>query len=231
MTLRTNARVAGYTFLLYIVFGISGLIVSGRASSGVGAAAKLASIAQHAAGMRVVAVLAVLTGFSAVILGVTLYAITRDEDPDIAMLALICRVIEGVTNSLSMQHALTLVWLATATGATAPDAETARALGAYLVYSPGAAGCALFFSVGSTLFSWLLLRGRMIPAALAWLGVLSSGLVVVLIPLQLLGLLSATNWNGLVTWLTWVPLLVFELTFAGWLIVKGVAAPRTLQRL
>jgi hypothetical protein len=228
MTLRTNARVAGCTFLLYIVFGIGSLIISGRASSGVGAAEKLASIAAHTFEMRVVAVLAVLTGFSAVILGVTLYAITRDEDPEIAMLALICRVIEGVNNSLSMQHSLTLVWLATATGAAAPDPSTVPALGSYVLYS-SSAGSALFFSVGSTLFSWLLLRGRMIPAALAWLGVVASGLVVVLIPLQLLGFLSATNWGGLVTWLTWMPLLVFELTFAGWLIVKGVA-PRARSR-
>ncbi len=47
---------------------------------------------------------------------------------------------------------------------------------------------AIYFSVGSLLFSWLLLRGRMIPVVLAWLGVLASALLVVILPLQLAGL-------------------------------------------
>jgi hypothetical protein len=46
---------------------------------------------------------------------------------------------------------------------------------------------ATFFAVGSTLFSWLLLRGRMIPVPLAWLGVLASVLLVVLLPLEAAG--------------------------------------------
>ena len=36
----------------------------------------------------------------------------------------------------------------------------------------------VFFAVGSLLFSWLLLRGRMIPVGLAWLGVIASALLV-----------------------------------------------------
>jgi hypothetical protein len=43
---------------------------------------------------------------------------------------------------------------------------------------------AMYFAVGSTLFAWFLLRGRMIPVALAWLGVLSSALLVVILPLD-----------------------------------------------
>ena len=33
------------------------------------------------------------------------------------------------------------------------------------------------------------------------------------------------NWSSPVTWAVWLPLLVFELTFAVWLITKGVAMP------
>jgi hypothetical protein len=81
---------------------------------------------------------------------------------------------------------------------------------------------ATFFAVGSALFSWLLLRGRMIPVALAWLGVLASILVVVCHPLQLAGLLG-----GPITSLMWYPMLVFEVTLALWLIIKGVTTPAT----
>src|SRR5438477_4800273 len=73
------------------------------------------------------------------------------------------------------------------------------ALGAFVLQgSPLVA--ATFFAVGSTLFSWLLLRGRMIPVALAWLGVVASILLVVALPLQLAGLL-----HGAVTQLMWLP--------------------------
>ncbi|PYS53187.1 MAG: hypothetical protein DMF68_00230 [Acidobacteria bacterium] len=87
-------------------------------------------------------------------------------------------------------------------------------------WNPGA----ILFAVGSALFSWLLLRGRMIPVPLAWLGVIASILLVIILPLQLAGLIE-----GLATQLIWLPMLVFELGFAMWLIVKGVAAPLRRQ--
>ena len=78
--------------------------------------------------------------------------------------------------------------------------------------------------MGSTLFSWLLLRGRMIPVGLAWLGVLASVLLVVLCPLQLAGLLG-----GPVTQFMWLPMLVFEVVLALWL-AAGLAARRWIRR-
>ncbi len=79
---------------------------------------------------------------------------------------------------------------------------------------------ATFFAVGSTLFSWLLLRGQMIPSPLAWLGVVASVLLVVGPPLQLAGFLA-----GPVTRLIWLPMLVFEVPLGLWLLLKGVALP------
>ncbi|MDX6305875.1 MAG: hypothetical protein QOI77_2844, partial [Blastocatellia bacterium] len=48
MTRKTNARLAGFMFIFYIVSGIASLMLFGRVTSGAeGTAAKLASIAQH----------------------------------------------------------------------------------------------------------------------------------------------------------------------------------------
>src|SRR4029434_9692723 len=102
MTLRTNARLAGFTFLFYIAAGISSMALAGRTQA--------------------TDVLTLCTSFSALVLAVTLYAITREQDPDLALLAMACRVIESI---------------------------------------PGRDG-EVFFAVGSLLFCWLLLRGRMI---------------------------------------------------------------------
>jgi hypothetical protein len=43
--------------------------------------------------------------------------------------------------------------------------------------------CATFFAVGSTLFAWLLLRARLVPVAVSWLGVIASALLVIVLPL------------------------------------------------
>jgi hypothetical protein len=172
MTTRTNSRVAGVTFLVYIAAGIASLALAGRT---------------HATD-----VLALVTSLSALVLGVTLYALTRDQDRDLALLALVCRIVEGV---------------------------------------PGHGGGAVFFALGSTIFCWLLMRGRMIPAALAWLGVIASALLVAVLVLQRAGLFgAAASWYSGVTWLVWLPMLVFEVTFALLLIVKGVAEPSFRKR-
>jgi len=164
---RIYARVAGITFLFYIIAGISSLALPDQT--------------------LVADVLPLLLNFSAIVLGVTLYMITREQGPGLALLALICRVLEAVHGE-----------------------------------------SAIFFAVGSTLFSWLLLSGRMIPIALAWLGVVASVLLVVILPLQLAGLFGGSmSWSASITWIVWLPMLVFEVAFALWLLIKGVVVPKT----
>ncbi|MBK9067093.1 MAG: DUF4386 family protein [Gemmatimonadetes bacterium] len=81
---------------------------------------------------------------------------------------------------------------------------------------------AIFFAVGSTTFAWLLLRGRLIPVALARLGVFASVLLIVILGLQRAGLAGGpSGWGSSLTWLIWLPMLAFELTFAGWLLTTG----------
>ena len=223
MTRRTNARVAGFTFLFYIAVGLTGMVLSNRAASGERTAAKLAGIARHASDVRVAVVLELLSCFCALVLAVTLYSITREQDPDLAMLALTCRVAEGVIGAVSLPRELGGLWLATTPGADAPDPAAANALGAFLLKLPSWSTTlgATFFAVGSTLFSYLLLRGRMVPVALAWLGVLASILIVVCLPLELVGIL-----HGPITQLMWLPMLAFEVPLGLWLVIKGVAMPQ-----
>ncbi len=223
MTRTTNARIAGFTFLLYVAAGIASLVLFGWATSGEGIEAKLVGIAQNASDVRITVVLDLLQCFSALVLAVTLYAITREQDPDLAMLALTCRVGEGVIAAIGIPSTLGLLWLATAAGASAPDTVAAHALGAFLLRG-NVALTATFFAVGSTLFSYLLLRGRMIPIPLAWLGVVASVLLVVGLPLQLAGFL-----RGPVTSLMWLPMLAFEVPLALWLLIKGVAIPAPMR--
>jgi hypothetical protein len=78
---------------------------------------------------------------------------------------------------------------------------------------------AIFFALGSMLFSYLLLRGRMVPLPIAWLGVLASGLLVVTLPLQLAGF-STGPLSG---YYQWTPALLFQIALALWFLIRGVA--------
>jgi hypothetical protein len=219
MTRVANARIAGVTFLAYIVAGITDMALRARAIAGIDIAGKLASIAQHADIVRFSALLGMVQVFCALVLAVTLYAITCDEDRHLAMLGMICRVAEGVIGALSVPETLALLWLSTATGPGAPDRAAVNALAAYFMRG-GMAFTATFFAVGSTLFAWLLLRGRMIPVVLAWIGVLASGLLVICLPLQLVGFL-----RGPLTQWIWLPMFFFEVPLALWFLIKGVGVP------
>jgi Domain of unknown function (DUF4386) len=218
MTRTTNARVAGFAFLLYIAVGITAMILMGKASGGEGTAAKLASIAQHAGTVRLGLFLELIACFCALVLAVTLWAITRDEDPDIAMMVLVSRGAEGTVGLASMQRGLSRLWLATEAAPADP------ALGALLFTLPTwtAKICAIAFAVGSTCFSYLLWRGRMVPVGLAWLGLIASVLLVIALPLELVGLLT-----GLITKLVWIPMVLFEVPLAVWMIIKGVRGAST----
>ena len=221
MTRRGNARLAGAAYLLYIALACPAMVISTRITDVTGTAAKLARIAEHQTEMRVIVVLWMLCCFAALVLAVTLYALTRDQDPDLALLAMASRVGEGVLSGTYVLATLGLIWLATS-GATASDPAPADALGGFLLRARGwnITISATFFAVGSTLFSWLLLRGRMIPSPLAWLGVLASVLLLPTYPLQLAGFVRGA-WTDLIS----IPMLLFEITLGIWLIIKGAAPP------
>jgi hypothetical protein len=166
-----NARIAGFTLLGYFAVGLGELAIPRTAPFA--------------------AVLPMLTSFAALIMAVTLYALTRSQDEDIARLGMVCRIIEGVPRL----------------------------------------GGELHFALGNLLFAWLFLRGRLIPTPLASLGVAAAAVLILFIPVQLAGYFGGPGpqaWRFPITWATRLPMLLFELTLAVWLIVRGVAhrAPR-----
>jgi hypothetical protein len=225
MTRPTTARIAGFTYLFYAAIGIcSELLMHQARGVGGDAAVELARIGQHATNVRLTILIALLECLSAFVLAVTLYGITRDEDPELAMLGLVCRVAEGVLGSLNNIPAyLGLLWLAKAgVGTGVPDIPTTNALRAFLLM-PGASVPlgAIFFAAGSLIFSYLFLRGRMVPVSIAWLGVFASGLLAVVLPLQLAGFST----GPLTGYYQWLPALVFQVVLALWLLIKGVATP------
>src|SRR5262249_13123804 len=138
----------------------------------------------HESLARVCALLTLSTCAAAVLLAVGLYGITREDDPNLAIVGLSFRIGEGVLNAVSAVVGLALVLVAS-------RASTDRAsvtLGAMIlesqvwIYPVGAS----VFAMGSTAFCSVLLRARTIPVWLAWLGVAGSALLLIALPLQIL---------------------------------------------
>jgi hypothetical protein len=215
MTRSTHARIAGAVFLLYIAVGIGQMVMSPDMPGAEDIAGRLSAMATHATAVRIDMVLGLLTGFFALTLAVTLYGVTRHEDHELAIFVMCCRLCEGVSVIVPLLATRGLLWLAT----DATDLAGAHALAGFLVNIQrwNVILAATFFAVGSTVFTWLLLRGRMIPRALAWLGVVASVLLVIGLPLQLAGVLTGSN-----AMLMWIPMAAFEIPLGLWLIVRGV---------
>jgi hypothetical protein len=222
MTRIASARIAGFTFLFYIAVAIPSMVLMQRATSAEGTAAQLLRIAEHALDVRLAILLTLLSCFSAIVLAVTLYGITREVDRELAMATFAFRLAEGVLGAIGIPMTQGLLWLATGgAGAGVTAVATANTLGAFLLMPPQSTMVgAPFFAVGSTIFSYLLLRGRLVPVPLAWLGVLASAVVAVGSPLQLAGFL-----DGPITTYMWLPALAFEVPLGLWLLIKGVATP------
>lgn len=222
MTRMTNARVAGFAQLAYIVAGISNEVLMGRVNSAEGAAARIARFGQHATEVRISILLTLVECISAFVMAVALYAITSDQNRELSMLALICRVVEGMFLCFGITGDLQLLWLAGAqTGLAPPDLAATNGLGAFLLLPSGSIG-AIFFAIGNTIFSYLLLRGRLIPVAIAGWGVVASALLVVGLPLH-----TAGFFTGFLADLQWLPEILFAFGLALWLLIRGVSAPAT----
>jgi hypothetical protein len=215
------AKVAGFTILFYIAVGFTSVTLHSRATGAEGTNAILADIASHATAIGITVILELLECFSALVLAVTLYRLTRHESQELAMLGMVCRVCESVLAATGIRTTLGLLWLATGGHAAATNGE----LGAFLLMPiPAAMIGSPFFALGSMIFSYLMLRSRIVPVPLAGLGVVASALLVAGVPLQLAGFLKAP----VIMWI-WIPMFAFQFLLGLWLLIKGVAKPASGQ--
>jgi hypothetical protein len=219
MTRSAAARVAGFTFLAYIAVAFPSSVLITRATNAKGTEAQLALVAAHASDIRIAIVLGLLSCFAAIVLAVLLYGFTRDEDHELATLVLVSRVGEGILGAVGIPVLLALLAIATNAPSTAGmDAAARQTIAGFLLMPAQSVMLgAPFFAIGSLAFSVLLVRGRMVPRALAWLGVFASAVLVVGVPLNIARFIS-----GPTAFYLWMPALAFEVPLGFWLLIKGV---------
>lgn len=221
MTRSAAARGAGFTFLAYLAVAFPSTVILARATDARGTSAQLALLAARATDVRLAILLSLLSCFAAVALAVLLYGFTREEDHELATVVLVARVGEGILGAVGIPLWLAALAIATGAPATATMDPAAKDTIATFLLMPshGVMLGAPFFAIGSLAFSWLLVRGRLVPTALAWLGVVASVVLVVGVPLNIAGYLT-----GPIAFALWMPMLAFEVPVGIWLLVKGVPA-------
>ncbi|WP_460707673.1 DUF4386 domain-containing protein [Myceligenerans halotolerans] len=217
MSSRIAARLAGALFLFVMV---SVLVASALQGETGDAGEALRAISERTLPYRASIVALLVAAVASLALGVTLYAVTRRQDENLAMLALVCRVAEAGPYVVQIVGALALLSLSGSPGAT----ELALAVLAADAVSWGVNIGATFFAVSSAVFAYLLLRARAIPMFLSVTGLVASLILVVAIPMETAA--GVTTAEG-ASMLLWLPMFVFEIGAGFWLLLKGVRPART----
>ena len=223
---RTAAKVAGIACLfgmaivIYSNYGIyERLIVPGNVAE------SARNIVAHETLFRLSLVCNVAYTTSVLILSTALYVILKSVNPGLALVGALFRVVFGVMwllTALNLLGALRL--LGSASYLQAFDADRLQALarlhlGAnfddYYVGLP-------FFSLASTICSYLWLKSKYIPKGLAIFGVISSAWCVLCAFLFLI----FPHFNKIVNdyWFD-SPMALFEVALSFWLLFKGLRPP------
>lgn len=214
MTKGAVAKTAGVAYLSYIVFTMTSVMLYGKATSGDGVTQQLSNLSHMIVQVRVTVLLDLLQVVCALVLAVTLYRLTKVVESTLAMLAMMFRVGEGLIGSLSILGKLELMRLATG---NIMDAASTRLLGSYIFNRPDALFSEFCFVAGGFIFAYLFLHGRLIPTLLAWIGVVSIGIQLICVPLNMAGFIS-----GSIVDMLWLLVMAYEIPLGFWLIIKGV---------
>jgi hypothetical protein len=159
-------------------------------------------------------------GLCTVLLAMGLYGAVKPINKNLAMLALVFRLVEatlfGVVSIVSFSV------LRLYTGADSVNVFDAKQLSVLVSLSSeaGSAGFnigAIFFSMGSILFFYLFLKSKYIPKVLSALGLFGS----VLVPIVCFWSLIMPQSAGILQF-GWLPVAIAEILVGLWLLFKGV---------
>ncbi len=220
----TAARVVGFIYLIAMATSMFAelylrgpLIVRGDAMQ------TAINIAASERLFRISIVIHLITFASDAVLAVALYVVLRPVNRNVALLGAAWRLADcSILAAIMLNDFAVLRLLSGADYLRALDTQQLQAL-ARLFLSVEAAGFQIgfvFLGLGSTVFSYLWLKSRYIPPALASWGIFSS-LVLALVTLAIM------VFPGLgVVGLTYMaPMFIYEVGLGLWLLVKGLREP------
>jgi hypothetical protein len=225
-TQRIAARIAGFTYLFTDVTAIlAELVVRSKLivpADPVQTAANI--IASHTLFATGVA-LELITFSGIILLAVAFYVVLKPISEGLALLGAFWRLAENTILAVMTFSSLEVLALLTGPRRLAyQHAFGIEAMQNMMRLSLNAHGDQyqvglLFAGLGTTVFSYLLLKSRYIPRMLAGWGVFSSLLVIATV----FGLIIFPTLDDIFGYWCYVPLLVFEVGTGSWLLFKGLS--------
>lgn len=161
-----------------------------------------------------------LASLCTVLLGVGLYVALKPVDDNLALTALLFRLVEAALFGVQVIIAFVVLKLYVAADYTNAFATSQLSALANLRSVASVAGfniAATFFSVGSTLFFYLFLKSNYIPRFLSAWGLIGS----VLVPMVCFATLLWPQYDKMF-FLGWIPIGAAEIAVGLWLLFKGV---------
>ncbi len=218
-TNRQAATIVGVFYILAAVTAIFGLLLYNPL---LGGPDYLLQGAEHKNQIILGALLELLLVGSAIGTAVGLFPFLRKFNEHIALGYLCFRFLEAILITVGIVSILSLLTLSqTFVAAANPDASAYHAAGTLLIAIHAwtfLLGPSFMLGVNTTLYSSLFYTSRLVPRWLAILGLTGAILVLLQALLVMFGLVSQLSvWGALLA----VPVAVYEMTLAVWLIVKG----------
>ncbi len=215
---RTYARRAGFMFLFGVAAYMSGHTITSHFAVPGDFAATGQKMAASYALYRVGLALMLVTSWGTILLAGALYALLKPVDPMLALLALLWRVGETILGTVAVVIRFVSFENQVA-AASGVDVDGRQSLGKLIDagFLTTFNVSTVFFTAGSTLFFYLLLRTRFLPRALSSFGLVASILLATLAAANLIvpKLPPQAEFLGM-------PMLVAEIAAGFWLLLAGV---------
>jgi hypothetical protein len=216
---RRTAIVAGVFFLITEVTAIAGVLLYG---SVLGMPDFIVSTTADDTGVRAGAFLEVLLAIAVVGTAVTLYPIVKRQNEGMALGYVAGRIIEATIIAVGAISLLAVMTMRDhVAGTTGAESAAAVTVGQSLVAVHDwtfVFGPKLALGVNTVLLAYLMYRSRLVPRAIAVLGLVGGSLIFASGTAVLFGLYEDLSIPGVAAA---APVLAWELSVATWMIVKG----------
>lgn len=218
MTHKTASRVIGILFIIATVaFSISIVVLEPV----LGAPDYLVSIAANGQRVGVGTLLELVNHIAVVGIAVVSYPILKQLSERIAIGYVAARSIESVLFGIGTMHLITLANVSQAfVAASEPPSSYFYTLGEVLLAGHNWDNAALLFiafGVGAVLLNYLLYRTKLVPRWLSVWGLIAATLIVTARVMLMSGVELSSSTVAMMD----IPIMLQEMVFAIWLIIKG----------
>jgi hypothetical protein len=230
---RKALKIAGFMFLFaFIIPTLNWALVLSRFNVAGDALATARNIMANTFLFRLGVSVELLLSVGLVVLGLALYVMLKSINKQLALLALVLKLVEATIMAVTVLLPFIALGFAQADAASTAVTQEQLQMPLGLIFNAHTAITAVpmvFLGLDMMLFCYLLLKSKFIPRLLAAFGILSFALILVQSLLFILAPEYATM--PINQMLFWAPSGLFEIVIGLWLLIKGINLREVDKRL